>query len=47
MRRCLHHFLGRIGYREASAVIEAELHRLWAWLVELHAAGRPRAVTLP
>jgi 1-acyl-sn-glycerol-3-phosphate acyltransferase len=38
---------GSKGYREASALIEAELHRLWAWLVELHAAGRPRRVTLP
>jgi 1-acyl-sn-glycerol-3-phosphate acyltransferase len=38
---------GSRGYREASALIEAELHRLWAWLRDLHAAGRPRRVTLP
>ena len=35
------------GYREASAEIEREIHRLWRWLVELHEAGRPRAVELP
>jgi 1-acyl-sn-glycerol-3-phosphate acyltransferase len=33
---------GSRGYREASAEIEAELHRLWAWLRDLHAAGGPR-----
>ena len=38
---------GSKGYREASAQIEAELRRLWEWLREQHAAGRPRAVTLP
>jgi 1-acyl-sn-glycerol-3-phosphate acyltransferase len=38
---------GSKGYREASALIEAELHRLWTWLVEQHEAGRPRGVTLP
>ncbi|MDE3024829.1 MAG: 1-acyl-sn-glycerol-3-phosphate acyltransferase [Acidobacteriota bacterium] len=38
---------GSKGYREASAQIQAELHRLWAWLVEQHGAGRPRTVTLP
>jgi 1-acyl-sn-glycerol-3-phosphate acyltransferase len=38
---------GSRGYREASARIEAELHRLWQWLVDQHAAGRPRHVTLP
>ena len=32
------------GYREASAEVERELHRLWRWLGELHAAGRPAAV---
>jgi 1-acyl-sn-glycerol-3-phosphate acyltransferase len=36
------------GYREASEQIDAELHRLWEWLVELHAAGRrPRTATPP
>ena len=38
---------GSRGYRDASAAIEAEVRRLWEWLVELHAAGRPRHVTLP
>ena len=38
---------GSKGYREASAQIEDELHRLWHWLVDQHAAGRPRHVTLP
>lgn len=38
---------GSKGYREASAQIQAELHRLWQWLVDQHAAGRPRGVTLP
>jgi 1-acyl-sn-glycerol-3-phosphate acyltransferase len=38
---------GSKGYREASEQIRAELHRLWSWLVDLHAAGRPRNVTLP
>ena len=35
------------GYREASTEIEREIHRLWRWLVEVHAAGRPAAVELP
>ena len=35
------------GYKEASAEIGEELHRLWSWLVEVHAQGRPRRVTLP
>ena len=38
---------GSKGYREASEQIRAELYRLWSWLVDLHAAGRPRNVTLP
>jgi len=38
---------GSKGYRAASEQIEAELRRLWAWLREQHAAGRPRHVTLP
>ncbi|MBV8259122.1 MAG: 1-acyl-sn-glycerol-3-phosphate acyltransferase [Actinobacteria bacterium] len=37
---------GGKGYREASAEIERELYRLWAWLRDLHEAGRPR-VALP
>ena len=35
------------GYREVSAEIEAEILRLWHWLAELHATGRPRAATPP
>jgi 1-acyl-sn-glycerol-3-phosphate acyltransferase len=35
------------GYRAASGEIEAELHRLWSWLVDLHRAGRPRVATPP
>ena len=38
---------GAKGYREASAEIEAELHRLWAWLRDLHEAGRPRHAVPP
>jgi 1-acyl-sn-glycerol-3-phosphate acyltransferase len=38
---------GAKGYREASAEIEREIHRLWRWLGELHEAGRPAAVELP
>jgi hypothetical protein len=38
---------GGRGYREASAEIERELHRLWRFLVEVHEAGRPAAVELP
>ena len=35
------------GYREASAEIEREVRRLWEWLVELHARGRPRRAVPP
>ena len=38
---------GAKGYREASQQIEDELHRLWAWLRDLHEAGRPRVATPP
>jgi 1-acyl-sn-glycerol-3-phosphate acyltransferase len=38
---------GGKGYREASAQIEAELNRLWAWLRDLHEAGRPRHAVPP
>jgi 1-acyl-sn-glycerol-3-phosphate acyltransferase len=38
---------GAKGYREASEEIAAEIRRLWEWLVEIHAAGRPRAATPP
>lgn len=32
---------GAKGYREASAEIQGEIRRLWEWLVEQHAQGRP------
>jgi 1-acyl-sn-glycerol-3-phosphate acyltransferase len=38
---------GAKGYRDASAQIESELHRLWRWLRDLHEAGRPRVATPP
>jgi len=31
---------GARGYRAASEEIQAELYRLWQWLVDLHKAGR-------
>ena len=38
---------GAKGYREASSEIAADIRRLWEWLVEVHAAGRPRAASPP
>jgi 1-acyl-sn-glycerol-3-phosphate acyltransferase len=38
---------GGKGYREASAQIQDELHRLWRWLVEVHEAGDRPAVATP
>jgi 1-acyl-sn-glycerol-3-phosphate acyltransferase len=38
---------GARGYREASVQIETELHRLWGWLRDIHAAGRPRDAEPP
>jgi 1-acyl-sn-glycerol-3-phosphate acyltransferase len=35
------------GYREASAVIERELRRLWGFLVRQHELGRPATATPP
>ena len=35
------------GYREASAEIQAEIRRLWEFLREVHARGRPRNATPP
>jgi 1-acyl-sn-glycerol-3-phosphate acyltransferase len=32
------------GYREATDEIEAEIRRLWEFLVHMHELGRPRAV---
>jgi hypothetical protein len=38
---------GGKGYREASGMIQDEIHRLWRWLVELHEAGERPAVATP
>jgi 1-acyl-sn-glycerol-3-phosphate acyltransferase len=38
---------GAKGYREASGEIQGEIRRLWEWLVEIHAQGRPRRATPP
>src|SRR5436305_1891382 len=38
---------GGRGYREASELIGQEIHRLWEWLVDIHAAGRPRNAVPP
>jgi 1-acyl-sn-glycerol-3-phosphate acyltransferase len=35
------------GYREATALIQEEINRLWRFLVELHELGRPAAATPP
>jgi 1-acyl-sn-glycerol-3-phosphate acyltransferase len=35
------------GYREASASIQAEIRRLWEFLVDAHALGRPRGALPP
>jgi hypothetical protein len=33
---------GGRGYREASLQLQAEIRRLWEWLVVEHEQGRPR-----
>ena len=38
---------GGKGYREASAMIQDEIHRLWRWLAEVHEAGERPAVATP
>jgi len=38
---------GGRGYREASAQIQAEILRLWEWLVDQHERGRPRGAIPP
>ena len=35
---------GGRGYKEASALLQAEIRRLWDWLVEVHELGRPPGV---
>ena len=32
---------GGRGYKQASALVQAEIRRLWEWLVEVHRLGRP------
>ena len=35
------------GYKEATAEIEHSINRLFDWLAEIHAQGRPKGVTPP
>jgi 1-acyl-sn-glycerol-3-phosphate acyltransferase len=35
---------GGRGYKQASAEIQAEIRRLWQWLVDVHTLGRPDGV---
>jgi 1-acyl-sn-glycerol-3-phosphate acyltransferase len=35
------------GYKEATAEIEREIHRLFDWLADVHARGRPKGLTPP
>jgi 1-acyl-sn-glycerol-3-phosphate acyltransferase len=35
---------GGKGYKEASALLQAEIRRLWNWLVDMHRLGRPDGV---
>ena len=35
---------GGKGYKEASVLLQAEIRRLWGWLVEIHELGRPDGV---
>jgi hypothetical protein len=38
---------GGKGYRQASEEIGKEIHHLWEWLRDMHAAGRPRNAVPP
>jgi 1-acyl-sn-glycerol-3-phosphate acyltransferase len=38
---------GGKGYREASAMIQEEIYRLWGWLVDVHEAEKRPAVATP
>jgi 1-acyl-sn-glycerol-3-phosphate acyltransferase len=38
---------GGRGYREASAQLQAEIRKLWEWLVEQHELGRPHGAVPP
>ena len=35
---------GGKGYKQASALVQAEIRRLWEWLVEVHRLGRPPGI---
>jgi hypothetical protein len=35
---------GGRGYKEASSLVQAEIRRLWDWLVAVHELGRPEGV---
>ena len=35
------------GYKEATAEIESEIRRLFDWLADVHARGRPKGLTPP
>ena len=35
---------GGRGYKEASVLLQEEIHRLWAWLADVHRLGRPDGV---
>jgi 1-acyl-sn-glycerol-3-phosphate acyltransferase len=35
---------GGRGYKQASGEIQAEIYRLWQWLIDVHALGRPDGV---
>ena len=35
---------GGKGYKEASLLLQAEIRRLWEWLVDVHRLGRPDGV---
>jgi 1-acyl-sn-glycerol-3-phosphate acyltransferase len=35
---------GGKGYKEASALVQAEIRRLWEWLIEMHEQGRPPGI---
>ena len=35
------------GYKEGTAEIEREIHRLFDWLAEVHAKGRPKGLVPP
>jgi 1-acyl-sn-glycerol-3-phosphate acyltransferase len=38
---------GGRGYREASELLQAEIQKLFDWLVEQHELGRPRGAIPP